>query len=77
LAFDSQWTRDGKNSPKFERTEAVMHRSSPWMLGEQEGFFVDLTRLLEQVCPYHTYPVKNKLKDYDMIKNFMILVSLN
>jgi hypothetical protein len=29
-------------------------------------------RLLEVACPNHAYPVKHKLKDCDMIKNFMV-----
>jgi hypothetical protein len=33
-------------------------------------------RLLKEACPNHTYPVKHKLKECDMIKNFMISVSL-
>jgi hypothetical protein len=28
-------------------------------------------RLLVAVCPNHAYPVKHKLKDYDMMRNFM------
>jgi hypothetical protein len=33
-------------------------------------------RLLEEACPSHAYPVKHKLKDYDMMKNFIISGSL-
>jgi hypothetical protein len=33
-------------------------------------------RLLNEVCPNHAYPVKHKLKDCDMMKNFMISWSL-
>jgi hypothetical protein len=33
-------------------------------------------RLLEEACPNHTYQIKHKLKDYDMMKNFMTSVSL-
>jgi hypothetical protein len=29
-------------------------------------------RLLEEACPNHAYPIKHNLKDYDMMKNFMI-----
>jgi hypothetical protein len=28
-------------------------------------------RLLEEACPNHVYPIKHKLKDCDMMKNFM------
>jgi hypothetical protein len=43
LVFDSRWTCDGKNSSEFKRAVAVMHKSSPWMLGEEEGLSEDLT----------------------------------
>jgi hypothetical protein len=33
-------------------------------------------RLLEEACPNHTYPIRHKLKDYDMMKSFMISRSL-
>jgi hypothetical protein len=33
-------------------------------------------RLLEEACPNHEYPVRHKLKDYDMMKSFMVLGSL-
>jgi hypothetical protein len=33
-------------------------------------------RLLKEACPNHVYPIKHKLRDYDMIKNFMISGSL-
>jgi hypothetical protein len=33
-------------------------------------------RLLEGACPNLAYPVKHKLNDCNMIKNFMILVFL-
>jgi hypothetical protein len=33
-------------------------------------------RLLEEACPNHTYPDRNKLKDYDMIRCFMTSGSL-
>jgi hypothetical protein len=32
-------------------------------------------RLLEEVCLNHAYPIRHKLKDYDMMKSFMILGS--
>jgi hypothetical protein len=41
--FNSRWTYDGKNSLEFEHAAAVMHRSSPWMLGEEEGLSRDIT----------------------------------
>jgi hypothetical protein len=41
--FDSWLTCGGKNSLKFERSVVVKHRSSPWILGEEEGLFGDLT----------------------------------
>jgi hypothetical protein len=28
-------------------------------------------KLLEEACPNHAYPIKHKLKDYYMLKNFM------
>jgi hypothetical protein len=31
------------------------------------------TRLLEEACPNHAYPVRHKLKDYSMMKSFTIL----
>jgi hypothetical protein len=40
--FDSRWTCDGKNSPKFEHVVSVMHGSSMWVLGEEDGLFEDL-----------------------------------
>jgi hypothetical protein len=33
-------------------------------------------KLLDQTCPNHTYAVKNKLRDYDKMKNFMASRSL-
>jgi hypothetical protein len=33
-------------------------------------------RLLEEACSNHAYPIKHKLKDCDMMKNFMISGSL-
>jgi hypothetical protein len=33
-------------------------------------------RLLEEACPNHAYPVKHKLKDNNMMKNFITLGSL-
>jgi hypothetical protein len=33
-------------------------------------------RLLEEACPNHVYPVRHKLKDYGMMKNFMTSGSL-
>jgi hypothetical protein len=42
MLFDSRWTYDGNNSPEFERAVAVMHESSMWMLGEEEGLSGDL-----------------------------------
>jgi hypothetical protein len=33
-------------------------------------------RLLEKACPNHTYPVKHKLRDCGMMKNFMVSESL-
>jgi hypothetical protein len=41
LTFDSWWTCDGKNSLEFEHAVAVMHGSSPWMFGEEEGLSGD------------------------------------
>jgi hypothetical protein len=32
-------------------------------------------RLLEEACPNQVYPVRHKLKEYDMMKSFMILGS--
>jgi hypothetical protein len=32
--------------------------------------------LLEETCPNHDYPVKHKLRDYVMMKNFMASRSL-
>jgi hypothetical protein len=33
-------------------------------------------RLLEEACPNNTYTIKHRLKDYDMMKNFMTSGSL-
>jgi hypothetical protein len=33
-------------------------------------------RLLEEACPNHVYPIKHKLKGYEMMKNFMTSRSL-
>jgi hypothetical protein len=33
-------------------------------------------RLLEAACPNHAYPIKHKLKDCSLMKNFMVLESL-
>jgi hypothetical protein len=30
-------------------------------------------RLIEEACPNHSYPIKHKLKDYDMMKKFRVL----
>jgi hypothetical protein len=35
-----------------------------------------LEKLLEEACPNHAYPVKHKLRDRDMMKNFMASRSL-
>jgi hypothetical protein len=34
-------------------------------------------RQLEEACPNQAYPVKHKIRDCGMIKNFMALGSLN
>jgi hypothetical protein len=34
-------------------------------------------RLLEEACPNHAYPIRNKLKDCDMMWSFMTLGSLS
>jgi hypothetical protein len=34
--FGLRWTCDGKNSPEFKRTAAVINMSSTWMLEEEE-----------------------------------------
>jgi NAD-dependent dihydropyrimidine dehydrogenase PreA subunit len=33
-------------------------------------------KLLEEICPNHSYPIKHKLRDCDMMKNFMASGSL-
>jgi hypothetical protein len=33
-------------------------------------------KLFEETCPNHTYPIKNKLRGCDMMKNLMALGSL-
>jgi hypothetical protein len=33
-------------------------------------------RLLKEVCLNHVYPIKHMLKDYNLMKNFLISVSL-
>jgi hypothetical protein len=33
-------------------------------------------KLLEEDCPNHAYPIKHKLRDYDMMKSFMASGSL-
>jgi hypothetical protein len=33
-------------------------------------------KLLEEACPNHAYPIKHKLRDYDMMKSFMASGSL-
>jgi hypothetical protein len=33
-------------------------------------------RLLEQACPNHAYSVKHKVRDYNMMKNFMVSASI-
>jgi hypothetical protein len=33
-------------------------------------------KLLEETCPNHAYPIKHKLRDYNMMKNFMASGSL-
>jgi hypothetical protein len=33
-------------------------------------------KLMEETCLNHTYPVKHKLRDYNMIKNLMALGSV-
>jgi hypothetical protein len=35
-----------------------------------------IERLLEEACPNHEYPIKHKLNDYGMMKNFMTSGSL-
>jgi hypothetical protein len=32
--------------------------------------------LLEEACPNHAYTIEHKLRDYDMMKNFMVSGSL-
>jgi hypothetical protein len=41
--FGSRWTCDGKNSSEFERAAAMMHGSSPWILGEEDGLSAALS----------------------------------
>jgi hypothetical protein len=33
-------------------------------------------RLLKETCPNHTYPIKHKLRECGMMKNFIALGSL-
>jgi hypothetical protein len=33
-------------------------------------------RLIEEAYPNHTYPIKHKLGDYDMMKNVMVSIRL-
>jgi hypothetical protein len=33
--------------------------------------------LLEEACPNHVYPIKHKLRDCSMMKNFMVSGSFN
>jgi hypothetical protein len=33
-------------------------------------------KLFEEIFPNHVYPVRHKLRDYKMMKNFMASVSL-
>jgi hypothetical protein len=35
-----------------------------------------IERLLEEACPNHVYPINHKLKDCDLMKNFMVSGSL-
>jgi hypothetical protein len=37
---------------------------------------VHFEKLLEEACPNHAYPIKNKLRNCEMMKNFMALGSL-
>jgi hypothetical protein len=36
----------------------------------------DFERLLKEACPNYKYPIKHKLEDYGMMKNFMTSRSL-
>jgi hypothetical protein len=33
-------------------------------------------KLLEEICSNHAYPIKHKLRDYNMMKNFIASGSL-
>jgi hypothetical protein len=43
MTFDLRWTCDSKNLPEFKHVVAVMHRSSSWILREEEGLYRDLS----------------------------------
>jgi hypothetical protein len=51
-------------------TTACSSKHQAWPLTDH------FERLLEEVCPNHAYPIKHKLKNCGMIKNFITLGSL-
>jgi hypothetical protein len=55
---------------KYVRVAGCSVKHQAWQLIDH------FERLLEEACPNHAYLIKHKLKDCDMMKNFMTTGSL-
>jgi hypothetical protein len=60
----------GRSSMRHISTTTRSGRRSAWM---PTNYF---KRLLEEACPNHTYPIRHKVKDYNMMWSFVTLGSL-
>jgi hypothetical protein len=63
---------DGNNrkvgGPDIRHVTTAMHNDKRQAWPPTDHF----KRLLKEACPNHVYPIRHKLKDYDMMKSFMI-----
>jgi uncharacterized phage infection (PIP) family protein YhgE len=68
---------DGGNS-KQAGSAGVVHSAAAAGSGKHQAWppTDHIEKLLEETCPNHAYPVKHKLSDCDMMKNFMASGSL-
>jgi hypothetical protein len=68
---------DGGNG-KHAGSSGVVHLTASACSGKRQAQppTDHFEKLLEETCSNHAYPIKHKLKDYVMIKNFMASESL-
>jgi hypothetical protein len=71
-------TGDDYGNNKQAGSSSVVHTATAARSGKhQVGPPIDhFEKLLKETCPNHAYPIKQKLRDCDMMKNFMALRSL-